>query len=974
VFTVSQNPPGNSGRPCKRRLTKFEENQIVASARSDSSGLREKLPDRQEESPYIRGAHCSATGAYQHHENNGDCIFSKKQGGYSATAKALRMARANSEERENQRSIEVGRQNALLNLRLQGWCSHLSVNLVNFGLLAEMTKLPIGRMDITCPHATEGISAHDLKSVASYFVLNNCRGCQHQQELNTDNAGRDILREADNIEKQQALAAPQQGSATARVHSVVSGRLEEALKSAPVTEQSVLQLLALLGDENHATEASESLRQSAELAPDLFSDLASAALAEYLPNLMVGANCAETLRILGRKRGQLPPSAVLSALRCIETGHCHEAVVGLYADALNAGYDTPPMAVVAKIIGLRSADDDFPFARREATYPGQEAALLAVGKKRLDLLEEVFKRRFENPDHLIRVGASKTLRAILPSFPDLGPALTAGIIDSLSLDDENYGPSADVEATRVLADIFVWDPEGTRAKIDAAFPASSEEIKGLLFRVYRSVVEKLGGGWQEPVHKDSDRCVPHVFDALLPALTSTSVPLEARGDVARIVERLADRFPEAAGDRVNSILGALALVTREEADFFEIHKGGDPHLPGFPRMERSQYNIICNGLVKTLEDLAENAPASTWTALSQVMESLPSSDKPNSMLKARLLELYVPLSKNHSVAPRLIPSLFRALMEMEVPLLRCSALKVIQELLSRSPELVPDNMREIVLIYLKDSFVYVHQGAAKAVQHLPMRSAHEAFQVAEILSRHFITYTFKGENDWRYGGEVLDALAKVCSADEALPPTYLLPLAIAQCRKADTEHEAMEGLKHLRCLTKGDGKYSAIYVREVMEFFTRFPQSCHQFERFSNQHEYFRSLFDLPSRAIGKNTEGFRKAIPEITKYSIPAAFSFLAVLLYHEHYQLASELGALIPPNVAPRVNPRYITEEAQIFSVVANTEAKLKAGKIGEAKQDLKNIESIVDSHDKTTQRDDFQAVSSALSLADKVAGRLD
>ena len=245
--------------------------------------------------------------------------------------------------------------------------------------------------------------------------------------------------------------------------------------------------------------------------------------------------------------------------------------------------------------------------------------------------------------------------------------------------------------------------------------------------------------------------------------------------------------------------------------------------------------------------------------------------------------------------------------------------------------------------------------------------------MAEILRAHFITYTSKGENDWRYGGEVLDALAKVCSADDTLSSIYLFPLAIVQCRKADTEHDAMEGLKHLCRLVKSDRKFSAIYVREIMAFFTRFPQSCHQFERFSNQHDYFRSLFDQSNEAIAKNSEGFRKAIPEITKYSITAAFSFLSVLLYHEHYVLASELAALIPANVAPRVNPQYIAGEAQIFSVVANSEHKLRAGKTNEAKQDLKNIENIVDSHDKTAQRDDIQSVSSALSLADKVAGRL-
>src|SRR5436190_2943897 len=101
------------------------------------------------------------------------------------------MAQKRSRERDIERSFKTGEINAALIPRIHRWCDHLRVEQVSAGMLAEMSGLPIGRMQIVCPHGTKGIGAMDLRDVAAYFISENCRACPHHKELHPDNIGRE---------------------------------------------------------------------------------------------------------------------------------------------------------------------------------------------------------------------------------------------------------------------------------------------------------------------------------------------------------------------------------------------------------------------------------------------------------------------------------------------------------------------------------------------------------------------------------------------------------------------------------------------------------------------------------------------------------------------------------------------------------------------------------------------------------------
>ena len=75
------------------------------------------------------------------------------------------MARKRSEERRIEESFKIGEANAALIPRLQRWCEHLRIEQTSAGLLAEMSGLPIGMMQVVCPHASKGMQAMHLNRI-----------------------------------------------------------------------------------------------------------------------------------------------------------------------------------------------------------------------------------------------------------------------------------------------------------------------------------------------------------------------------------------------------------------------------------------------------------------------------------------------------------------------------------------------------------------------------------------------------------------------------------------------------------------------------------------------------------------------------------------------------------------------------------------------------------------------------------------
>jgi len=882
------------------------------------------------------------------------------------------MSRERAQQREMEEAVEQGEVNAALIPRLQLWCRHLEVKMYSAGMLAEWTKLPIGLLGIECPHATEGFQAMDLKSVAAYFVSENCRNCPHHDEVEPDNAGREILRETEQVkEEREAARSAAPSAARLRLRGLVSGDISVALKSAPTTEESVLELVALLDDDTHAGEASEKLRQAAELAPEFFSDLACEVISEHMADILAGNNCAAALRIIGRERASFPPVAVVAALKCVELPFCHDEVLELLADYLSSGGEIPHVAVVAKVIGHQAYDpDDFP--RRGAVHspPGQLRLLVEVGRRDIERLSHAFEKRLENPEAPVRFGTSLTFQHLLRELPALGPLLKRSFISSFSYEDARSGRSADVEATRALADIFILDPSGTQETLASAFLLADDEVKELIFRVYRSVLEAARRTGDQALGTSSaTRCLPELLDVLIPATTSAATPLEIRKNAAETIKNIARYQPDVALSRVDALLGALAIVSREAVDFVTANPGDDPLLPGFPRSEPRLYDTLESYLASTLKEFADEAPMPLWKAIKPILQTLRAEDKGEAKVKARLLGLFVPLSRNHMVAPELIPELFKGLMNMESVLVRVSALAVIKNLLRRSPELIPDNMREMVVVYLRDQYVAVHRSAAEAASVMPMNSEAQASEVASLIAIQFNLHAQQG-GDADHLRELSRGLVRL-GREVPEAKVYAHMALVRRCQGTYT-YDILEALSDFREFAEGDPARSVQYVEEALKFLTRFPK-WEDSQTHSQEHSLFISFFEQPASAILANLSRFRQAVSAAASVAPYEALQLISVLLHSEQYQAAFEAASEIVAALPSGIRHDALRTHAQLTALAAKAESFIASRNPASAVPELQAAESFLGQYETHTNRDRPEAVAEAFSVADSVAKRI-
>jgi hypothetical protein len=891
----------------------------------------------------------------------------------TAILSSVTMAQKRNEERRHQHAIDIGRANLALIPRIEKWCNHLKIRQTSGGLLGEMTGLPIGMMAIDCPHAKgSSIQAMQLHQVAASFVLGNCRGCPHHEELNADNVGREILRAADTVVAEERAEAARLSESATQLRSLVRGDLSIALKTAPTTEESVLECVARLDDPKQAHEAAELLVQAAALAPEFFNELACKVIAEHFSDVRCSTECIETLRTLGEKRGGVLPVALATARRCLESAHCNDAVLDLLADDYAAGGELPSIPSVAHIIRLHGYDRSSSIHAPPVANDGQTRALLAIGRRDLERLVLALNRILEEPSPHVRISAPIAIGVLLDELPAIGPGLLGKLAASLRLDDSEHGEaSADVRANDALAHIFTYYPAETRAALESAAAFATDEVQKLLVgpydRLARGDFKDLPPG---PARDRHEKALVAAMDALMPFITDASRPLEAREKAAETVSYYGWEHPALVLDRLDSVLGALALVITEHQDFIEKNPGGDPALKGFPRRENQQYERIARLLRDAVDRVIGKDAARVFRAVSEMIRTLSSANKAQELLKWHLVELFEKLARDQTLGPQVIPPLYLALMDVQSVMVRARALQVIADLLPRHEALIPDNMREMAIIYLRDNYVGIHQGAAKVMGGLTPATREQASEILGLLMSQYLVYA-RDKKDQRNLAAVTNSIVRICRHYPEFFPRYALPLLLKQAESPE-EDAARDALEELKAPARKAPLFETRYVKDVLGYFRRFLAEHDDWEH-NPGHRLFRFLFECSRASIAANEKEFEAMVGAVAKTAGYDSLQFLPVLLHHECYDAAARCAALIAEAQPPGQREEWIRDQALLIQASAKAEAAVKLGNPAAALALLEAEAARAALFAPKPTDDDPKAFIHAYSMAHKVSERI-
>jgi hypothetical protein len=614
------------------------------------------------------------------------------------------------DEAEMRQAVEVGVRNQEVIELVRRHCSHAVVTKPAFGgsgLLEAHTGLPIDMRTVRCPHAAHHAPAGmQLEGIALAFWQSNCRGCPHRDVRDIPNLatlGAERLaereRQQERDERARATREEQRSARAATRRARIAGE-----------SPSVRAFVELLDgvDAEEPDARADQLVDQARAAPELCSQLAGQLLVDCSREVF-DDRLLQALDHLERT-GRIPPMPVLDSglltLSRRPSRTAAEIAVRLQA-GLTAGALSPTLTSLVWLAG-KSGE---PF---EDESPYRDGLALAARVELPALLDEL-RAGIGGSDPHRRGRWAYAAAALMALQPETASVLAEPLVLALDLPGSVSGfsgsPGFGIHAGLRVA--LETDPDETAALYDRFARRLGQEQRGELFNAFTGVIRHWRGD-REPPAEVARVVLDGVFARLSGDWGDDLVDhaIEALEGVAR-------HHRELLSDRVDAVFGALLGVVAQPA---APSASGQLLRPPSPLdgLERSSKQLMRGNRIRRLRKLlgllAPLRPDETLTGVEAVLASasLPDDDATKE-LRGHAVSLLGDLGKRPEMAPRVLPRLVTFALGSDV-IERTHAIEALGEMGAVAYRRLPDDVLELMPVWLGDPYKGPHQAAVRALR------------------------------------------------------------------------------------------------------------------------------------------------------------------------------------------------------------------------------------------------------------------
>ena len=829
---------------------------------------------------------------------------------------------------DNHEYIKIGQKNQALIPQLKQWCRHINVQIEISGLLAEMTQLPIGMLRVECPHGvTQSMSMH-LEYEAELFIVRNCSGCAHHQEVSSENLGRTILAKRLRLQQEAAAAERRRLELERQTQQDVAS----TLNTKEMTQASVNRLILRLYAAPDAPETVPNLVDAANLAPEFFSDEAIKVLADGFPTPM-GAACVRIVRTVLAGRKRLPdfiPGAIVKAVLAGVDEACsvivehvadfeHETLMrALTAAIAIPNYDRVPTASEAAKIMTAAIDIPDPKPVPKASYfwtrptfPGTAAFVSST----LDAMPEealrVLGRQLGIDSKRTKLNCANLLLDLLPDAAKHIVQLTRLLVRSFELEDDRYGDSADAMVSELLAHLYAFAPQYVAEDLERTYAVATGEVRQLVLETYANVVlfgTKRSYSRSSPVFPQEAYAVhaPVVVDKLYLAVADLQNDLRTRNRACELLERVIDAYPADGAPRLHRLLTRLTLTARES----KVTPKEDGHpLADIENYSReSAYDAMENRVVRIVERIASHSPAPAYRAVVGAIHETDSKEDPG--LKSKLVRTLALFGKQYAIAPFVVPELYKHLTDFESRLVRQSAIAVVGELLQERPHFsVPEDMLELILAYLEEDWVVIHKACVRTLARcrFPNDDDRSRKVLRRILALEHMYSTAKDLDTY----SLQDILTVLEGAFGSWPnvQTHVAMILLPKYGASSERHFAEDMLVSLVRRLESYPAARQAFLSSALKFLERFPADRYNTSLMSDRARILEALFDLPSHLVSEASKLVGDIALARVGFDCMEAVTLIGLLSYH-----GLHAEAMRTAEDCARKLPRVRTHEAEL------------------------------------------------------------
>lgn len=683
-----------------------------------------------------------------------------------------------SQQGDFQESVKLGKENAECIRQMLSWCKNAEIKRVAGGLYEQMTGLPIGLHGISCQFVEGESQAMDLKWIFSDFLVQHCANCPHHKPNGDTSWGQKVIDDYREQVRKRDQAAKEEAERISTLLADLRLKSKEINAESDPESHRILEFLGSIfsEDETKRREASERLKQSAQLGAELFPDAAIDLVLVLASSNEFSKLILPVCSVLASKRADLSSRLVEMALTNVEkrlNPELSASVLEQLGDAVSY-----PLGEVYIEGLLLSQIHSYPVGGWMSGKPDYSQSTKVVARS-FDADEEsvqkIVRRQLQNEDKDVRVQICGALELIQKERPQIVANLLDDLVRSMELyERDQYGESPSQQIAQILQGAFRRSPqpidEFLAKSMSRVRPAVQEEIVSVYREQFfdRTVSWEDRKGWRNRHEVSANERV--AIQRLLMWVKNDQLEIDIRADAVEALEMACKYATAGMIDHFDSLFGYYAIICGEKnppaapPKIILPSERQDPQLEKMNEFRRIQeWQTFKQRLQGCLLELSEANPSEIFDLVSRYLD-LP-LEHPTDSLKSFCVLLLGKIGKDYQLRGRALPQVWRAIMDYDSPLMRAKAIGATMEIFSRSSTSPPTNLLDIIVIHLCDEKVVVHKTALQAVSmHPSWFDDKQSIKILNCLASHLQAY----RNDVYQLKEICEGILSIGSHDNRL--------------------------------------------------------------------------------------------------------------------------------------------------------------------------------------------------------------
>ena len=855
-----------------------------------------------------------------------------------------------SHDSDFERSVKIGEDNAECLRQMQRWCKHVEIERTSEGLYAQMTGLPIASHSVACPKVEGKTESMNLRWIFSDFLVQYCATCPHHAPNGDPSWGKGIIDEHRKKVQQREQAHKEEADRIAKLRSELRSKSREISSETEPESHRVLKYLEAVFSEDEAerNEASERLKQSARVGADLFPDAAI-----KLVLLLAGSNefsgstlpvCAE----LASGRSDLGSHLSRTALDNIEK-RLHPELSASVLKALGNGVAYPLSEVCIKRL-LLSQDHYRSFRNltdEESDYPHSSAILVRSFDVDPDGIQNIVRRELQNENDAVRFQLCGAIKLIQNQRPQFVENLLDDLARSLDLHEDTRSgvETSSGQIVHILQSAFRYSTKTVDAFLAKSMLRVRPAVQEDIVRVYRDQFFDRTLSWEERYEQKNRTEVSEPEKAAIQRLLAWAkdddIEIDIRVKALEALGIACDYAVAGVLGEFDSLLGYFAIVSGKERPPDPPPKILLPNQPQNAQLERldefkriQEWSSFKRRLQGCLEELCRAKPSEVFDSVYGCLQQ-PSAHLEDGF-KACCVSLLGELGKDYLLQPRVLPLVWRALMDYGSTWVRAKAIHATVEMFSSSTVSPPANLVDTIIVHLQDPKVVVHQAALRAVSwHPSWFDEKQSSEVLKCLNAHLHVY-----RDDKYQLEdICGGVLKIGYRNRRLK-LFALRMVKSVFPTGEELVDAKIVEKLIRFCEPSE-RNAGLVAKDIGTYLARYDRDHYNHYGYSKRFRMFRWLHQLPVAAYQRVADGLLASAKQVAQRDAWEACHFASLFAHFRMFryeQCVLEAGA----NALPE-EPRHETFRTSLhqLAMIAAGNAALQTDDAGMAEKCFSKLE---------------------------------